>query len=165
MPEAPPPPEIPSPPVVNPGSEVVMSHGHILGDRADRVDFLAQTPPVAQICAVAGAIQWSLYRGLHMSYWYFGRMNYLVPLYLKSRENITMAPDLVAPVEVAPDSILVRTVLLPFMPYPNARVAVKRHDQLPAWLLDGWNSEVGRLVEAQIDDPEVDAPRVADGRT
>jgi hypothetical protein len=89
-----------------------------------------------------------------MPYWYFGRMNYLVPLYLTSRENITTAPDLVAPVEVSTDSVLVRTVLPPHAPYPNARVGVKRHDQLPAWLLDAWNAEAARLAESEIEDPE-----------
>jgi len=52
------------------------------------VGFLADTPPVAQMCAVAGAIQWSLNRGLHLNNWYFGRMNYIVPLCLQSRENM-----------------------------------------------------------------------------
>lgn len=158
MPEPPIPPEIPSPPAVGSGLEIVMSHDHILGDRAERVPFLAQTPPVAQICAVSGAIQWSLNRSLQLPYWYHGRMNYLVPLYLQSRENITTAPDLVAPIEVYPDTLLVRTVLMPYMPYANARVAVKRHDQLPPWLLDGWNTQAERLAEAQIEDPEIDRP-------
>lgn len=154
MPEAPQPPEIPTPPAVRPGLEVVMSHDHILGEQAARVPFLSQTPPVAQICAVAGAIQWSLNRGLQLPHWYFGRMNYLVPLYLQSRENITVAPDLVAPIEVQSESLLVRTILLPYMPYPNARVAVKRHDQLPPWLLDGWNEQAERLAESELEHPE-----------
>jgi hypothetical protein len=158
MPETPLPPEIPPPPPVCPGVEIVMSHDHILGDHADRIPFLVKTPPVAQICAVAGAIQWSLNRSLQLPYWYHGHMNYLVPLYLQSRENITTEPDLVAPIEASPDTMLVRTVLLPYMPYPNARVAVKRHDQLPPWLLDGWNKGAARLAEAQIEDPEADQP-------
>jgi hypothetical protein len=80
------PPEIPEPPAIPRGVEIVMMHDHILGDRGDRVPFLRDTPPVAQMCAVAGAIQWSLNRRLELRYWYFGRMNYLVPLYLRSRE-------------------------------------------------------------------------------
>ena len=133
-----------------------MSHDHILGENADRVAFLSQTPPVAQICAVTGAIQWSLNRELQIPYWYFGRMNYLVPLYLTSRENITQAPDLIAPVEVSENLLLVRTVLLPHMPYANARVGVPRHDQLPAWLLDCWNREAERMTEAAVEDPEAE---------
>lgn len=154
-PELPVPPDLPKPPALPVGAEVVMAHDHILEDQAARVPFLGQTPRVAQMCAIAGAIQWSMNRGLELPYWYFGRMNYLVPLYLQSRENITLSPDLVAPVQVNPDSLLVRTVLEPAMPYANARVAVRRHDQLPAWLLDGWRSSAQRITDAQIDDPEV----------
>jgi hypothetical protein len=137
-PELPTPPEIPDPPELDRGAEIVMSHDHILGDNSDRVAFLRDTPPVAQMCAVAGAIQWSINRGLQMANWYFGQMNYIVPLYLQSRENITRSPDLIAPVQVSPGNLIVRTVLEPHMAYPNARVAVNRHDQLPAWLLEAW---------------------------
>jgi hypothetical protein len=148
------PPEIPTAPEIERGAEIVMLHDHILRHNASRVPFLDQTPPVSQMCAVAGAIQWSLNRGLQMPYWYFGRMNYLVPLYMQSRENITQAPDLIAPIQVNPDTLIVRTVLLPDMPYANARVAVKRHDQLPHWLLDAWNTTAASVTARQIDDPE-----------
>jgi hypothetical protein len=122
------------------GVEVFYNHYYkFLGTNASRVPFLNDTPPVAQMCAVAGAIQWSLNRGLELPYWYFGKMNYLVPLYLQDRENITVSPDLIAPVQVSTQSLLVRTVLLPHMPYANARVAVTRHDKLPPWLLSSWN--------------------------
>jgi hypothetical protein len=33
-------------------------------------------------------------------------MNYLVPLYMQSRENITQAPDLIAPIQVNPDTFV-----------------------------------------------------------
>lgn len=153
-PSLPMPPEIPVAPEIGRGSEIVMLHDHILRENADRVPFLDQTPPVSQMCAVAGAIQWSLNRGLQMPYWYYGRMNYLVPLYMQSRENITQAPDLIAPIQVNPDMLMVRTVLQPHMPYANARVAVKRHDQLPHWLLDAWNAAAMTVTTRQIDDPE-----------
>jgi len=150
-PQLPIPPEIHACPEISRGAEVVMMHDHILGDNADRVAFLNDTPPVAQICAVSGAIQWSINRGLIVPYWYYGRMQCLVPLYLKSRENITVAPDLVAPLEVSPSNILVRTVLPPHAPYANARVAVHRHDQLPAWMLDCWHSEAERMSDEECD--------------
>lgn len=153
-PALPVPPEIPRPPELLRGAEIVMSHEHILGDHADRIPYLNQTPPVAQICAVTGAIQWSLNRTLQKPYWYFGRMGYIVPLYLQNRENITLAPDLVAPIQVNPDSLLVRTALLPHTPYPNARVAVPRHDQLPPWMLDAWNTHAASVTEAEIENPE-----------
>ncbi|WP_082674472.1 DUF3825 domain-containing protein [Thiohalocapsa sp. ML1] len=153
-PELPPAPEIPDPPTIPMGREIVMMHDHILGENAERVPFLADTPPVAQMCAVSGAIQWSLNRKLQMSYWYYGRMQYLVPLYLKNRENIALAPDAVAPIQVSPTNMLVRTVLRPSMPYANARVAVHRHDQLPPWLLDAWASIAQQATNQQIEDPE-----------
>ncbi len=146
-PQLPLPPEIPPCPEIAKGAEIVMMHDHILGDHTDLVAFLKDTPPVAQMCAVSGAIQWSINRGLILPYWYYGRMQCLVPLYLRSRENITLAPDLVAPLEVSPSNIQVRTVLPPHSPYANARVAVRRHDQLPAWMLDCWHSEVDRMSD------------------
>lgn len=155
--ELPVPPDIPAAPEIERGAEIVMLHDHILLENASRVPFLEQTPPVSQMCAVSGAIQWSLNRGLQMPYWYYGRMNYLVPLYMQSRENITQAPDLIAPIQVSPRMLIVRTVLLPHMPYANARVAVKRHDQLPHWLLDAWNASSATITNSQIDDPEPSA--------
>ncbi len=82
-------------------------------------------------------------------------MNYIVPLYMQSRENITQAPDLIAPVQVNPDMLIVRTVLLPHMPYGNARIAVKRHDQLPHWLLDARNATSVTVTSEEIDNPEL----------
>lgn len=153
-PELPTPPDIPVPSEIPRGGEIIMLHDHILKQNVERVPFLGQTPPVSQMCAVSGAIQWSLNRGLQLPYWYFGRMNYLVPLYMQSRENITLAPDLIAPIQVTQDALMVRTVLLPHMPYANARVSVRRHDQLPHWLLDAWNAAASSLTTAEIDDPE-----------
>jgi Domain of unknown function (DUF3825) len=157
-PELPTSPDLPASPSITPGVEIVMMHDHILGENADRVPFLKGTPPVAQMCAVAGAIQWSLNRGLQIAYWYYGRMSYLVPLYLQSREDITRAPDLIAPIQVAPESLIVRTVMPPHMPYANARVAVRRHDQLPSWMNDAWKLFAGQVSEQQIEEPEPQPP-------
>ncbi len=153
-PDLPSAPDIPIPEEIPMGKEIVMMHDHILGDRAERVPFLADTPSVAQMCAVSGAIQWSLNRHLEMQYWYYGRMQYLVPLYLQNRENIALAPDAVAPLQVKSDNMLVRTVLPPAAPYANARVAVERHDQLPPWMLDAWTDFAQQATEDQIEDPE-----------
>ncbi|NTV67043.1 MAG: DUF3825 domain-containing protein [Chlorobaculum sp.] len=153
-PELPVSPDIPEPPTIPMGKEIVMMHDHILGDNAERVPFLSNTPLVAQMCAVSGAIQWSLNRNLQLSYWYYGKMQYLVPLYLENRENIALAPDAVAPIQINPNSLLVRTVLSPDMPYANARVAVHRHDQLPPWLLDAWKRIAQQTTNEQIEDPE-----------
>lgn len=155
-PQLPIPPDIPLAPELPARAEIVMMHDHILGDNSNRFPWLGQTPRVAQMCAISGAIQWSINRGLHLPYWYFGRMSYVVPLYLQSREDITAAPDLIAPVQVNPDSLLVRTVLLPYMPYGNARVAVRRHDQLPHWLIAAWEEHAEELTDAEIENPESD---------
>lgn len=152
-PELPTAPEIPVAPTLERGAEIVMSHDHILGDNHERVTFLRSTPPVAQMCAVAGAIQWSLNRGLHLQHWYFGRMNYIVPLYLQSREDITRRPDLIAPIQVSPGSLVVRTVLEPHMAFPNARVAVHRHDQMPPWLLEAW-ADYAEQDGGEAEEPE-----------
>jgi hypothetical protein len=153
-PTLPVPPDIPSPTDIPVGVEIVMMHDHILDDNADRVEFLRNTPRVAQMCAVSGAIQWSLNRKLHLPYWYFGQMSYVVPLYLSSREDITQAPDLIAPIQITPQSLLVRTVLKPVMPYANARVAVQRHDQLPPWLLHAWRDHADNATEEELENPE-----------
>lgn len=81
-------------------------------------------------------------------------MNYLVPLYLNDRENISSAPDLVAPVQISQNQLLVRTVLTPHMPYANARVSVTRHDQLPAWMIDAWKDQANAVSEEEIENPE-----------
>ena len=78
-PEPPNSPDIPKPQDIPSGAEIVMKHDHILGENVQRVQFLRDTPPVAQICAVSGAIQWSLNRKLALPYWYYGRMNFIVP--------------------------------------------------------------------------------------
>jgi len=41
------------------------------------------------------------------------------------------------------------------MPYANARVSVKRHDQLPHWMLAAWNANAAKITEGQIDNPEL----------
>ncbi|MBS68050.1 MAG: hypothetical protein CMK98_06815 [Pseudomonas sp.] len=148
-PSLPAPPDIPKGPNVPKGVEIVMQHDHMLKDNEDRVSFLKNAPPVAQMCAISGAIQWSLNRELQLPYWYHGKMNYLVPLYLKDRENIANAPDLVAPIQVMEEMLLVRTVLEPHMPYANSRVSVKRHDQLPPWMIHTWNVHAD---ETELDD-------------
>lgn len=151
-PDYPQPPEIPQPPQIDRSSEPVINHDHILSDNFDRVRFLENTPPVAQLCAIAGSLQWSINRGLQIPHYHFGKMNYIVPLYLQSRENITQEPDLVAPIQVMNDRLLIRTVLKPYMPYANARIAVRRHDLLPSWLLDGWNQHADTLSEAAVEE-------------
>lgn len=134
-PDWPTPPDIPTAPEVISGAEIIMQDEHILDDHAERAPYFRSMPRVTQLCAIAGAIQWSLNRELHTQQWYHGQMNYIVPLYLASREDITAPPDLVAPIQVTPSNLLVRTLLEPQMAYANSRVAVQRRDKLPHWML------------------------------
>lgn len=150
-PTLPAPPDIPKGPEIPKGVEIVMQHDHMLKDNEDRVSFLQHAPPVAQMCAISGSIQWSLNRGLQLPYWYYGKMNYLVPLYLNNRENIANAPDLIAPIQIMNEMLLVRTVLKPHMPYANSRVSVKRHDQLPSWMIDTWNAHADAMAAEEED--------------
>lgn len=129
----------------------MIAHEHILDDNRDRVRFLDDTPPVAQMCAVAGAIQWSLHRDLQIRQLYFGTCGYFVPVYLTSREDITAPPDLVAPVQVQPGYLVARTLLPPHMAYARARVVAGRADQLPNWLMRAW-AEHARSVPIDMDE-------------
>lgn len=144
------PPEFPEWPHINLASEVVIASEHILGENADRFPYLKDTPSVAQMCAVTGAIQWSLHRRLEIKQMYLGVPSYFVPLYLQTREDITNPPDLVAPVQVQPNRLLVRTVLLPHMAYDKARVVANRHDELPTWLTSAWHEHSDSVNAAEI---------------
>lgn len=150
--ELPEPPTLPEWPIINLSSEIVIAANHILNDRADRVPYLQNTPPVAQMCAITGAIQWSLHRHLHIRQFYKDIPVYLVPLYLQNREDITTTPDLVAPIQVMPNRLLVRTTLEPYMAYSSARMAVYRHDELPSWLLSTWREHSNLSGPDFIDD-------------
>jgi hypothetical protein len=150
-PDLPQPPNLPRWPEIDPGSEIVIAHEHILDDNQNRVNFLENAPPVAQMCAVSGAIQWAIHRELVIPQLYFGTTSFFVPVYLTSREDATSAPDLVAPVQVQPRYLVARTLLLPHMAYARARVAVPRADRLPSWLLHAWADHASSL-ESDIDD-------------
>ncbi|MCT7954428.1 DUF3825 domain-containing protein [Laspinema palackyanum] len=142
--ELPPPPEVPKAPEIPLGNEIVISDEHILRDNVGRVEFLAPASTVTQICALNGAIQWSIYKGLYQPCWYYGKMQYFIPIYLKSQENITTTPDLIAPLEVREGKIplRVRTVMNPIRQttyYSNIRPVVARADQLQPWIISSWN--------------------------
>ena len=138
VPQLPQQPDLPEWPKLPRGAEIIIAHEHILEQHHDRVAFLAQPPRVAQMCALAGAIQWSLFRDLAIRQFYLGAPSYFVPVYLQSREDITEAPELIAPVQVQGEKLFVRTALEPHMAYAWARVVATRHDQLPHWLVTAW---------------------------
>ncbi|WP_370323780.1 DUF3825 domain-containing protein [Euzebya sp.] len=147
--ELPQPANLPDWPDIALNSEIVIAHEHILDDNKSRVAFLEHTPPVAQMCAVAGAIQWSIHRRLYIPQLYWGTTSYFVPVYLTSREDITAAPDLVAPVQVQPGYLVARTLLEPYMSYARARVVAPRADQLPTWLVSAWRDHSQHVSEEE----------------
>jgi len=75
-------------------------------------------------------------------------------VYLRSREDITQAPDLIAPVQVQGERLYVRTALEPYMGYALARVVAKRHDQLPTWLIAAWHDRADEEGAATLEDVE-----------
>jgi len=154
VPQLPQLPDLPAWPTIPPGAEIVIAHEHILEKHQDRVAFLAGTPRVAQMCALAGAIQWSLFRDLAIRQLYLGVPSYFVPVYLQSREDITQAPDLIAPIQVQGDRLYVRTALEPYMGYAWARVVATRHDQLPHWLVAAWHERADQEEAATFENVE-----------
>ncbi|HAM50982.1 MAG TPA: hypothetical protein DCP92_09955, partial [Nitrospiraceae bacterium] len=144
-------PQLPDWPMINMGAEIVIAYEHILGDNEARLSYLGNITRVAQMCAISGAVQWSLHRNLHIRQLYLGTPNFFVPLYLQNRENITSSPDLVAPIQVQKNHLIVRTVLEPYMAYPWARIVATRHDQLPSWLLSAWNTQGEKFGEEEVE--------------
>jgi Domain of unknown function (DUF3825) len=156
--ELPPPPEVPKAPEIPIGNEIVVKDEHILRDNVERIEFLKPASTVTQICALNGAIQWSIYRELYQPCWYYGKMQYFIPVYLKSQENITITPDLIAPLEVRSGQfpLLVRTVMNPIKQtsyYSNIRPVVARADQLKPWIISSWN-EAMKSPNEMIDDDD-----------
>ena len=127
-------------PELDPGSEVVIACDLSNGDRRVRIPEIGDAPVVAQLNALSGAIQWSLHRGLAVRQIHGGGRGYFVPLFLTSRDDLTLAPDLVAPLLVQESRLVVRTFLDPHVAYSPARAVVERWEQLPPWLLDSWDS-------------------------
>jgi len=116
-------------PELDPRLEVVVAVDPI------RSSALAGLGLVAQGAAVAGAVEWSVRRGLAVRQFRGESRGYFVPVHLTSREA---APDLVAPVQVQAERLVVRALIDPRGAYPTARAVVERRDQLPAWMLDAW---------------------------
>jgi hypothetical protein len=154
VPQLPQQPDLPEWPKLPRGAEIIIAHEHILEEHHDRVAFLAQTPRVGQMCALAGAIQWALFRDLAIRQLYLGVPSYFVPVYLQSREDITEAPDLIAPVQVQGEKLFVRTALEPHMAYAWARVVATRHDQLPHWLVTAWRDRADQQDATAIEGVE-----------
>jgi hypothetical protein len=90
-----------------------------------------------------------------------GGRGYFVPVYLSSRDDLTVAPELVAPIQVQSNRLVVRTLLDPHVAYSPARAVVERWEQIPSWLLDAWD----QATDQTTDRPGVgvDAPASGEG--
>lgn len=126
-------------PVLDPRNEVVIACDLAAEERREQLGKLSELPTVVQSAAIAGAVHWALHRGLAVRQIHGGGRGYFVPVYLTSREDLTVTPELVAPVQVQSNRLVVRTLLDPHVAYSPARAVVERWEQLPSWLLDAWD--------------------------
>ena len=145
--ELPVPPDLGEWPELDPRAEVVVACDLASEERRIHLPGLDGAPATARYAAVAGAVSWSLHRGLAVRQLHGSGRGFFVPVHLRGREDLTAAPDLAAPVLVQGDRLVVRTLLEPGTAYAPARGVVERWDQLPAWLLDAWD----RLTDGEGD--------------
>ncbi len=137
-------------PALDPGTEVMIACDLAAEERRAKLGALAEAPLLIQSSAIAGAVHWSLHRRLAVRQIHGGGRGYFVPVYLTSRDDLTVAPELVAPIQVQGERLIVRTLLDPHVAYSPARAVVERWEQLPTWLLDAWDTatEVGGVEPA-----------------
>jgi hypothetical protein len=150
-------------PALDVRNEVVIACDLSSDERRSKLGALADTTPVVQNSAIAGAVHWSLHRGLAVRQIHGGGRGYFVPVYLSSRDDLTVAPELVAPIQVQSNRLVVRTLLDPHVAYSPARAVVERWEQIPSWLLDAWdqategNATVGGSTVEEEDEDEADS--------
>jgi hypothetical protein len=133
-------------------------------DRRAKLGALAEATLVVQSSAIAGAVHWSLHRNLAVRQIHGGGRGYFVPVYFTSRDDLTVSPELVAPIQVQSNRLVVRTLLDPHVAYSPARAVVERWEQLPSWLLDAWDqaTEGGDPTPSSSDEPAEGADEPGD---
>ncbi len=138
--EPPEPAELGAWPALDPGAEVVCSFDLADADRRTRLADADGAGPIAQVSALCGAVSWALHRRLAVRQLHAGTRGYFVPVYLSQREDLTLAPDHVAPIVCQSRRVIVRELLGSHVAYPPARAIVERWEQLPTWLIESWDS-------------------------
>ncbi len=139
-PELPEAPNVGDWPDLDPGLEVVVACDLSSEERRIQLPEISRSSAVIQSSAITGALTWAIHRGLAVRQIHGGGRGYFVPIYLSSRDDLTLAPDFVAPILVQEEHMVVRTLLDPNVAYSPARAVVERWEQLPAWLLDAWDA-------------------------
>jgi len=140
-------------PALDARREVVIACDLVTDERRAKLGALADAPLIVQSSALAGAVHWALHRALAVRQIHGGGRGYFVPVYLNSREDLTVSPELVAPIQVQSTRLIVRTLLDPHVAYSPARAVVERWEQLPTWLLDAWD----QATETGSGGPEPDS--------
>jgi len=160
-PQLPEPPNLGPWPVLDPGLEVIIACDLTSEERRIRLPEIKQASGVIQSSTVVGAITWAIHRGLGVRQLHGGGRGYFVPVFLTTRDDLTLAPDFVAPILVQSNRLVVRTLLDASVAYSPARAVVERWEQLPPWLLDAWDS----ATEEDDEEEEEDAHEAADRAT
>lgn len=138
--ELPEPPRLPRWPALRTDAEIVLAADLTDTERRAPLPALDGIPLVAQSSAIVGAAHWSIHRGLAVPQLHGGSRGFFVPLFLRQREDLSLAPDAAVPIVCVGSRIVVRAVLEPHVCYPSARALVERFEQLPPWLVDAWEA-------------------------
>lgn len=140
-------------PEVDFSAELVIALDFEHPERRVHLGKLDDTPVVARMSAVAGAIGWSLRRGLAARQLYRTDRGWFVPVYLSSREDLLATPDFVAPLVAQANGsgtrYIVRSLISANGAYAPARAMVERCEQLPGWLLGAWEEIAEDSAEAE----------------
>jgi hypothetical protein len=141
---------------LDPRNEVVIACDLSSDERRAKLGALGEASTVVQNAAIAGAVHWALHRNLAVRQIHGGGRGYFVPVYLGSRDDLTVAPELVAPIQVQSNRSIVRTLLDPHVAYSPARAVVERWEQIQSWLLDAWDQATDGSSAASADDQSGD---------
>src|SRR5688572_9161507 len=85
---------------------------------------LSELPQITKNLAVAGAVEWSIRRGMAVR-WLRG---YFAPVHLTDRDG---PPEFAAAIVVQAERLVVRALVEPSAAYAHARAVVERRDELP----------------------------------